>query len=82
VVGLSNLGGVLLVHGATVALEPGVAEADNVTSADFVIDGTPFGLVQHLLNPLSDALLPVGTRGYGAAVYSNPASEIRVPSWI
>jgi molybdopterin/thiamine biosynthesis adenylyltransferase len=29
---------------------------------------------QHLLNPLSDALLPVGTRGYGAAVYSNLAN--------
>ena len=39
-----------------------------------VADGTPFGLVQHLLNPLSDALLPVGTRTYGALVYTNLAN--------
>ncbi|KAE8146040.1 hypothetical protein BDV25DRAFT_163302 [Aspergillus avenaceus] len=39
-----------------------------------VADGTPFGLVQHLLSPLSDALRPVGTRAYGALVYSNLAN--------
>lgn len=39
-----------------------------------VADGTPFGLVQHLLNPLPDALRPVGTRAYGALVYANLAN--------
>lgn len=39
-----------------------------------VADGTPFGLVHHLLQPLSNALLPVGTRSYGALVYANLAN--------
>lgn len=34
-------------------------------------DGTPQALVQELLKPLSGALLPVGTRAYGALVYAN-----------
>ncbi|CAG8884003.1 unnamed protein product [Penicillium nalgiovense] len=51
-----------------------ISEAVNSVQNSTVGDGTPFGLVQHLLNPLSDALLPVGTRGYGAAVYSNLAN--------
>ncbi|KAI1775195.1 hypothetical protein F4818DRAFT_41501 [Hypoxylon cercidicola] len=34
-------------------------------------DGTPPGLVLELLKPLKDALLPVGTRAYGALVYAN-----------
>ncbi|KAL8352396.1 hypothetical protein RB601_002623 [Gaeumannomyces tritici] len=37
-------------------------------------DGTPQGLVYELLRPLGDALLPVGTRAYGALVYSNLAN--------
>lgn len=37
-------------------------------------DGTPQGLVQELLRPLADALLPVGTRAYGALVYGNLAN--------
>jgi myosin tail region-interacting protein MTI1 len=37
-------------------------------------DGTPHGLVQHLLGPLGDVLLPVGTRAYGALVYANLAN--------
>lgn len=51
-----------------------ISEAVNSVQNSTVGDGTPFGLVQYLLNPLSDALLPVGTRGYGAAVYSNLAN--------
>ena len=37
-------------------------------------DGSPHGLVQELLRPFKDALLPVGTRAYGALVYSNLAN--------
>ncbi|OWP00408.1 SH3 domain-containing protein [Marssonina coronariae] len=37
-------------------------------------DGTPQGLVKKLLEPFSDALLPIGTRAYGAIVYSNLAN--------
>jgi len=37
-------------------------------------DGTPQGLVKELLKPLTDALLPVGTRSYGALVYGNLAN--------
>lgn len=37
-------------------------------------DGTPQGLVQELLKPFADALLPVGTRAYGALVYGNLAN--------
>lgn len=49
---------------------------DAVTSIQntTVADGTPHGLVQHLLQPLSSALLPVGTRAYGALVYANLAN--------
>ncbi|OIW28346.1 hypothetical protein CONLIGDRAFT_373701 [Coniochaeta ligniaria NRRL 30616] len=48
-------------------------------------DGTPQALVLELLRPHREALLPVGTRAYGALVYSNLANasttqndEIRV----
>lgn len=37
-------------------------------------DGTPQGLVMELLRPLKGALLPVGSRSYGALVYSNMAN--------
>lgn len=59
---------------AHIQLGTRISEAVNSVQNSTVGDGTPFGLVQHLLNPLSDALLPVGTRGYGAAVYSNLAN--------
>lgn len=39
-----------------------------------VADGTPQGLVLELLKPYKDALPPVGTRAYGALVYSNMAN--------
>ena len=48
--------------------------AVNAIQNTTVGDGTPFGLIQHLLNPLSNALLPVGTRAYGALVYTNLAN--------
>ncbi|KAJ5915948.1 hypothetical protein N7454_010855 [Penicillium verhagenii] len=51
-----------------------ISEAINSYQNSTVGDGSPFGLVQHLLSPLSDALLPVGTRAYGALVYSNLAN--------
>lgn len=37
-------------------------------------DGTPQGLVFELLSPFKDALAPIGTRAYGALVYSNMAN--------
>ena len=37
-------------------------------------DGTPYALVYELLRPFKDALHPVGTRAYGALVYSNLAN--------
>ncbi|KAF4997907.1 hypothetical protein FGRMN_3546 [Fusarium graminum] len=45
------------------------------TKKDSVVaDGTPQGLVLELLRPYKDALPPVGTRAYGALVYSNMAN--------
>ncbi|KAI8956116.1 hypothetical protein F4801DRAFT_2505 [Xylaria longipes] len=42
---------------------------------DLVVgDGTPHALVYELLRPLKEALLPVGTRAYGALVYANMAN--------
>lgn len=37
-------------------------------------DGTTQGLIHELLKPFTDALLPVGTRAYGALVYANMAN--------
>ncbi|THC98445.1 hypothetical protein EYZ11_002104 [Aspergillus tanneri] len=51
-----------------------IANAVSAVQNTTVADGTPFGLVQHLLNPIKEALLPVGTRAYGALVYSNLAN--------
>ncbi|KAL4888969.1 hypothetical protein BDV59DRAFT_124131 [Aspergillus ambiguus] len=51
-----------------------IATAVNAIQNTTVDDGTSHGLVQHLVNPLSDALRPVGTRAYGALVYSNLAN--------
>lgn len=45
------------------------------TKKDSVVgDGTPQALVYELLRPHKEALLPVGTRAYGALVYSNLAN--------
>ncbi len=51
-----------------------IAEAITSKKDTVVGDGTPQGLVLELLKPLKDALLPVGTRAYGALVYSNMAN--------
>lgn len=59
---------------AHIQLGTRISEAINSIQNTTVADGTPFGLVQHLLSPLPDALLPVGTRAYGALVYSNLAN--------
>lgn len=50
--------------------------SDAVTSKQntTVGDGTPHGLIRSLLEPLPDALLPVGLRAYGAMVYANLAN--------
>lgn len=54
----------------------GRAISESVTAKkDSVVgDGTPQGLIGELLRPFKDALLPVGTRAYGALVYSNLAN--------
>lgn len=46
-----------------------------ISKKDTVVgDGTPHALVYELLRPFKDALYPVGTRAYGALVYSNLAN--------
>ncbi|KKK15525.1 hypothetical protein ARAM_003733 [Aspergillus rambellii] len=51
-----------------------ISDAVNRIQNTTVSDGTPFGLIKHLLGPLADALRPVGNRAYGALVYSNMAN--------
>lgn len=51
-----------------------ISEAVHSRKETVVGDGTPQGLVQELLKPLASALLPVGTRAYGAIIYSNLAN--------
>jgi acyl carrier protein len=51
-----------------------ISEAVHSKKDTVVGDGTPEGLVQELLKPLTNALLPVGTRAYGAIVYGNLAN--------
>lgn len=51
-----------------------ISEAVTAIQNTTVADGTPHGLIQHLVSPLTDALLPVGTRAYGALVYANLAN--------
>ncbi|KAK2747841.1 hypothetical protein FQN55_004717 [Onygenales sp. PD_40] len=54
----------------------GTRISDAVTSKQNTVvgDGTPHGLIHSLLAPLSDALLPIGTRAYGSEVYANLAN--------
>ncbi len=52
------------------AIGEAVASKNNTV----VGDGTPHALVYELLRPFKDALLPIGTRAYGALVYSNLAN--------
>ncbi|CRG86761.1 hypothetical protein PISL3812_03772 [Talaromyces islandicus] len=51
-----------------------ISAAINSIQNTTVGDGTPYGLIQHLLNPLADVLAPVGGRSYGALVYANLAN--------
>ncbi|KAI9741511.1 MAG: hypothetical protein M1818_004317 [Claussenomyces sp. TS43310] len=51
-----------------------LSEAVSSKKDSVVGDGTSQGLVQELLKPFTEALLPVGTRAYGALVYSNLAN--------
>lgn len=51
-------------------LSDAVVSKQNTT----VGDGTPHSLIQTLLTPFTDALLPIGVRAYGAVVYSNLAN--------
>ncbi|KAA8570679.1 hypothetical protein EYC84_000077 [Monilinia fructicola] len=51
-----------------------VIEAVSVRQNTIVGDGTPQGLILELLKPLAGVLMPVGTRAYGAVVYSNMAN--------
>ncbi|SPQ25280.1 07e56a69-45eb-4dfb-a5b5-ea579eceeae4 [Thermothielavioides terrestris] len=51
-----------------------IGEAAASKKDTIVGDGTPQALVYELLRPFKDALLPVGTRAYGALVYSNLAN--------
>jgi hypothetical protein len=51
-----------------------ISEAVVSRKETIVGDGTPQSLIQELLKPLTNALLPVGTRAYGAVVYGNLAN--------
>lgn len=51
-----------------------ISDAVSSKKDSVVGDGTPHGLINELLRPFSDALRPVGTRAYGAIVYSNMAN--------
>ncbi|GKT47321.1 SH3 domain-containing protein [Colletotrichum spaethianum] len=51
-----------------------ISEAVTSKKETVVGDGTPQGLIHELLKPFSDALAPIGTRAYGALVYSNMAN--------
>lgn len=51
-----------------------ISEAVTAKKDTVVGDGTPQGLIVELLRPFRDALRPVGTRAYGALVYSNMAN--------
>ncbi|EEH04468.1 SH3 domain-containing protein [Histoplasma capsulatum G186AR] len=51
-----------------------ISEAVTAKQNSIVGDGTPHGLILSLLNPLSDALPPIGTRAYGSLVYANLAN--------
>lgn len=51
-----------------------ISEAAAKLQNTVVGDGTPQTLILDLLRPFPDALRPVGTRAYGALVYSNMAN--------
>jgi hypothetical protein len=51
-----------------------IADAAASKKDTVVGDGSPQALIYELLRPFKDALLPVGSRAYGALVYSNLAN--------
>ena len=51
-----------------------IADAAASKKDTVVGDGSPHALIYELLRPFKDALLPVGSRAYGALVYSNLAN--------
>ncbi|KAK2005893.1 hypothetical protein LZ32DRAFT_118571 [Colletotrichum eremochloae] len=51
-----------------------ISDAVTAKKETIVGDGTPQGLIHELLKPFNDALAPIGTRAYGALVYSNMAN--------
>lgn len=55
-----------------------ISEAVSTKKDAVVGDGTPQALVTELLKPFPDALLPIGTRAYGALVYGNLANASTV----
>ena len=51
-----------------------ISETATSKKDSIVGDGTPHSLVHELLRPLNGALAPIGTRSFGALVYSNMAN--------
>ncbi|MCJ1404148.1 hypothetical protein MMC11_007373 [Xylographa trunciseda] len=61
-------------EGAHMKFGARIAEVANTKVNHTVGDGTPFTLVMELITALPAALPPVGTRAYGALVYTNLAN--------
>jgi len=61
-------------EGAHIKFGARIAEMANPKVNNVVGDGSPFALVTELMNAVQGALPPVGTRAYGALVYTNLAN--------
>lgn len=61
-------------EGAHVKFGARIAEIANAKVNHIVGDGSPFALVTEFMNAIQGALPPVGTRAYGAQVYTNLAN--------
>ena len=61
-------------EGAHVKFGARIAEMANPKVNNVVGDGSPFALPSELINAVQGALPPVGTRAYGALVYTNLAN--------
>ncbi|MCJ1250167.1 hypothetical protein MMC30_007393 [Trapelia coarctata] len=61
-------------EGAHVKFGARIAEMANPKVNNIVGDGSPFALATELINAVQGALPPVGTRAYGALVYTNLAN--------
>ncbi|KAH7036300.1 SH3 domain protein [Macrophomina phaseolina] len=51
-----------------------ISDDVNAKQNSTIGDGSPQALIHELLKPLTSALMPVGTRAYGALVYANLAN--------